>query len=67
MIGDIHGCDGALKGLLEVLQPGEEDRLILLGDLFDRGGESWEVFQTVKALVERFGGRFTLLLGNHED
>ena len=67
VIGDIHGCDSALKGLLEVLQPGEEDRLILLGDLFDRGGESWEVFRTVKALAERFGGRFTLLRGNHED
>ncbi len=67
IIGDIHGCDKALHAILEKTQPGPDDRLILLGDLFDRGPESWEVFQTVKALAETFGQRFALLKGNHED
>ena len=67
IIGDIHGCDRELRALLEKVRPGEEDRLILLGDLFDRGPDSWEVFQTVRGLAEQFGERFTLLRGNHED
>jgi serine/threonine protein phosphatase 1 len=68
IIGDIHGCDDQLKSILGKLQPDPEtDMLILLGDLFDRGPESWEVFQTVKGLREDFGDRFILLRGNHED
>ena len=67
IIGDIHGCDRALRVLLDVVQPSEEDRLILLGDLFDRGLESWEVFQTVKKLEASLESRFVLLRGNHED
>ncbi len=54
--------------MLEKLAPDTtEDRLILLGDLFDRGRESWEVLETVKGLERIFGERFVLLRGNHED
>ena len=68
IIGDIHGCSGALNALLEKLRPDPgTDTLILLGDLFDRGPDSWEVLQTVKALARDFGERFALLRGNHED
>ena len=68
IIGDIHGRDTALKAVLERLRPDEQrDRLILLGDLFDRGPESWEVFQTVQKLAAVWGDRFFLLRGNHED
>ena len=68
IIGDIHGCCGALEEMLDLQQPdAQEDQLILLGDLFDRGCESWEVFQVVQELAEVFGERFVLLLGNHED
>ena len=67
IIGDIHGCNRELCALLEKVQPGEKDRLILLGDLFDRGPDSWEVFRTVQQLAEEMGERFTLLRGNHED
>ena len=67
IIGDIHGCDKILHALLDKVQPGEDDKLVLLGDLFDRGPESWEVFQTVKTLAANFGQRFVLLRGNHED
>ena len=67
IVGDIHGCNRELRALLEKVCPGEEGRLILLGDLFDRGPDSWEVFRTVQELAEQFGEQFTLLRGNHED
>ena len=48
IIGDIHGCSGAFRLLLAKILPDERaDRLILLGDLFDRGPESWVVFHMV--------------------
>ena len=67
IIGDIHGCAAELKALLTQVSPAGEDRLILLGDLFDRGPDSWEVLQTVKELASSMGDRFILLRGNHED
>ena len=68
IIGDVHGCRGALDALLRKIKPEpDSDRLIFLGDLFDRGPESWEVFQKVKELADAFGRRFVLLTGNHED
>ena len=48
IIGDIHGCAKEFGELLDRVQPGPEDRLILLGDLFDRGPCSWEVFRKVQ-------------------
>ena len=56
-----------LQALLDRVTPRADDTLVLLGDLFDRGGESWEVFRTVQSLAARFGERFILLRGNHED
>lgn len=68
IIGDIHGCSSALRLLLAKISPDvKEDRLILLGDLFDRGPDSWGVFQMVQELAESYGDRFTLIRGNHED
>lgn len=67
IIGDIHGCDQTFQTLLDKVKPSLEDRLILIGDLFDRGTESWEVFQTVQKLEESLGKRLVLLKGNHED
>ncbi len=67
IFGDIHGCHRAFEALLARVKPQAEDTVVLLGDLFDRGPESWEVFQTVRGLSARFGQRFILLRGNHED
>ena len=67
IIGDIHGCSQELTALIEKLKPGDEDRLILLGDLFDRGPDSYGVFETVKKLKQEFRDHFILLRGNHED
>lgn len=68
IISDIHGCSLALKNLLARLPLDKEnDRLILLGDLFDRGPDSYGVYQIVQKLAEDFGDRFVLIRGNHED
>ena len=67
IIGDIHGCIEPFCSLLETLKPERTDRLLLLGDLFDRGPSSWEVFQKVKELEQEYGENFILLRGNHED
>ena len=68
IIGDIHGCSGAFRALLDFLAAhARTDRLILLGDLFDRGPDSRTVFEMVKNLSGQYGERFVLLRGNHED
>ena len=68
IIGDIHGCNGALETILEQIEPESgKDRLVFLGDLFDRGPDSFGVLQTVKRLDAIFKEEFILLLGNHED
>ena len=67
IIGDVHGCSNALKKLLEKVQPTGTDKIVMLGDLFDRGPDSYGVFETVRALAKEFGERFVLLRGNHEE
>ena len=68
IIGDIHGCSIALDVLLAQVNPVPgKDRLVFLGDLFDRGPDSFGVLKKIKRLAEIFGEGFILLLGNHED
>ena len=67
IIGDVHGCNTALRALLKAVRPEVDDRIVMLGDLFDRGPDSYDVFQTAKDLAARMGNRFVLLRGNHED
>lgn len=60
-IGDVHGCRKELELLLEAIKPGEEDLLIFVGDLINRGPDSHGVLE----LVRRLRGAYCLL-GNHE-
>ena len=39
-IGDIHGCHKDFADLLDKLDLKKDDRLILLGDLINRGPDS---------------------------
>lgn len=59
-IGDIHGCHQEFAELLERVALTPEDRLILLGDLVNRGPDSNRVIDL--ALQHRA----LSLLGNHE-
>lgn len=59
-IGDIHGCHVEFEEMLTRLAPAKEDRVILLGDLVNRGPDSHKVVD----MARRIGA--TALLGNHE-
>lgn len=59
-VGDIHGCAWEFEQLLEKLALTKHDRLILLGDLVNRGPDSARVIALARAHAHRS------LLGNHE-
>jgi bis(5'-nucleosyl)-tetraphosphatase (symmetrical) len=63
LVGDVQGCDDALHRLLQLLDfSASRDRLLLLGDLVNRGPSSLAVLQRVAAL----GSAAQCLLGNHD-
>lgn len=56
-VGDIHGCSAEFNELLERAEP---TRVILVGDLFDKGPDpegTWEIIQSVGA---------ESVMGNHD-
>lgn len=61
IIGDIHGCFDELMELIEQVGLRDEDLLISVGDIVDRGNKSQEVY-------EYFAKRpnSVVLMGNHE-
>ena len=59
-IGDIHGCHHEFAELLERLELTKDDRLILVGDLVNRGPDSCKVIELARQ------HRAISLLGNHE-
>jgi serine/threonine protein phosphatase 1 len=64
-IGDIHGCHVALDTLLSLVQPTGDDRLIVLGDVVDRGpGTRQAVDQLLH--VRQFT-ELIFIMGNHEE
>lgn len=62
VIGDVHGCAEALARLLALLPPG--DRVVLLGDVINRGPSIEEAMELAWELVS--SGRGVWLMGNHE-
>jgi serine/threonine protein phosphatase 1 len=67
-IGDIHGCLGHLKLLLEKIQPDfSHHRLVFIGDYIDRGPDSKGVIDFIINLKKKFTPeRIICLRGNHE-
>jgi serine/threonine protein phosphatase 1 len=72
-IGDIHGRDDLFAALLDKIaaddaaRPNARTTLILLGDLVDRGPDSFGVVKRAMALHADLGDRLRWLVGNHEE
>lgn len=64
-IGDIHGCDVALRSLIKAIAPDKSDKLVLLGDYVDRGPDSKRVIDLLVELRKRT--QLVPLMGNHEE
>lgn len=66
-VSDIHSCYKALKGSLDEAGYDKENpnhTLIVVGDLFDRGDETLELFNFISTIPNE---RLILIRGNHED
>ena len=61
-IGDVHGYADTLLALLDSLNLSSRDRVVLLGDLVDRGPKSCEVIRIARENPQIFS-----VLGNHEE
>jgi serine/threonine protein phosphatase 1 len=65
VVGDVHGCLHTFQSILE--QHWQDDEILIqLGDLIDRGNFSGEVVQFVQSLKTRYPERVFVLKGNHE-
>lgn len=51
VIGDIHGCYDALRALLNLVEPGEDDVLITLGDYVNKGPDTQAVIASIPHLI----------------
>ena len=56
---DLHGRFDLFKSIQNFLQP--EDKLYIIGDVFDRGPDGWKIYKAIKE-----DPRIILLMGNHE-
>lgn len=61
VFGDIHGCYDEMMGLLNDLNATENDVIVSLGDIVDRGPKSVEVYHFFKNTPNAI-----VLMGNHE-
>jgi serine/threonine protein phosphatase 1 len=64
-IGDVHGCSPALEAVLQAVDPGADDTLVMLGDYVDRGPDSRGVIKQILAVAKNC--RLIPILGNHEE
>ncbi len=66
IIGDVHGSSLTLQQVLEQLSV--NDRLFIVGDLFDRGDDSVGVFDLIQRSLNNKSGPLILCVrGNHEE
>ena len=65
-IGDIHGCMGKLRTLIQNINADpENDIIVFIGDYIDRGSAAREVVDYVIGLTAEYKN-VVCLLGNHE-
>lgn len=62
VISDIHGCFSAFQRMLEKINFSDNDKLIIAGDIIDRGPENYEMLKWFENKPENV----EILMGNHE-
>lgn len=62
VVGDIHGCFDEFLSLLDLAGVGDSDNVVSVGDLVDRGPQSWKV---VDFFMQKPETRHAVM-GNHE-
>ena len=66
VVGDVHGCFYTFQLMIAKHWRVNEEVLVQVGDLIDRGNYSPECVATARSLASRFPGRAVFLKGNHE-
>lgn len=66
IISDVHGNNSLFRKSLKTVGLKKADKLIILGDLIDRGKDSKGVLDTILLMLEN-GFEIEILLGNHEE
>ena len=61
-VGDLQGCYQEFRGLLEKINFGPSDKLLLAGDLVNRGPHSLETLRFIRG----FSDQCEIVLGNHD-
>ena len=62
VMSDLHGCFTAFQEMLEKIGFNKNDRLIIAGDMIDRGPENLEMLKWMEKKPENV----EILMGNHE-
>lgn len=65
-VGDIHGCLDRFLNILSQIDLHKEDQFYLLGDMIDRGSDSFGVINNILKL-QRDGYDIQPIMGNHEN
>lgn len=65
IIGDVHACYFTLTELLKIWQP-ENENLIFVGDLVNKGKYSEKVVEKVMQLQQNYPNQIIVIKGNHE-
>lgn len=66
VIGDVHGCYDEFMQLLHKIESKDEDaKIILVGDLVDRGAKTMEMLEWAMANITE-DGKYQCIRGNHE-
>lgn len=63
VMSDIHGCYTAMNKMLEKIEFSKDDKLIIDGDIIDRGPENYEMLEWMMTASDNV----EFLMGNHEE
>lgn len=66
IIGDVHGCYYTLKEMLDKHWDKHTEKLIILGDVVNKGKHTFAVLEYLINLKEKYPKQFILLKGNNE-